>query len=248
MSEQTIPLSDVQRALVEKNLDLAHHLALAIWRRNPHIQDKDEIVAVAYEGLVTAASRFDPSRADVVNGVPDLTGAFSGYARRRIQGSILDWQRKRDHVPKRQRSTYKELQAFGHGQGRSPLELSDLTGMPIDRIKMIIRAVESPVLSMTRDDTHDLEESGALRATQWDMPTASDIVESDAMEDAIISCVVSAWDALPDLQRLVIAMRYYAGLDLITVAQETGVRLSSVRAAHAEGLLFLHAAMVREAS
>lgn len=245
MSEQTIPLTDSQRELVEKNLDLAHHLALATWRRNPHIQDKDEIVAVAYEGLVTAASRFDPSRADVNDGVPDLTGAFSGYARRRIQGSILDWQRKRDHVPKRQRSTYKELQALGHGQGRSPLELSDLTGMPVARIKMIISAVESPVLSLTGENS-ELEHS---RDTyQWDLPTSTDLVESDAMEDAIISCVVSAWDDLPDLQRLVIAMRYYAGLDLITVAQEIGVRLSSVREAHAEGLLFLHSAMVREAS
>lgn len=246
MSEQTIPLTDAQRVLVEKNLDLAHHLALVSWRRNPHLQDKDDFVAVAYEGLVTAASRFDPSRAALVDGVPDLAGAFSGYARRRIQGSILDWQRKRDHVPKRQRSTYKELQSLGLGQGRSPMELSDLTGMPVQRIRMIIAAVESPVLSLTRDVPLS-EESGAPLSSQWQLPDKHQ-VESDVMGDAILHGVVSAWDDLPDLQRLVIAMRYYAGLDLTTVAQELGIRLSTVRVAHSEGLLFLHTAMMREAS
>lgn len=242
MANPSSPMTRVQRALVTDNLDLAHHLALEAWRRNPVSQDKEEVVAVAYEGLATAAIRFDPARANVVNGVADLPGAFAGYARRRITGAILDWQRTRDHVPRRQRRAYKDLQALGYGTGRSASELADLTGMSQDRIRLIIAAVESPVLSLTLPESTDTSSS-----TQWDLPSGVDI-EEQALEATIRHTMAAAFDDLSDLQQVVIAMRYYQGLDLSAISALIGSRLTTVRTAHAEGLLYLHAAMVAEAS
>lgn len=237
MSKDVLPpLTTEQRDLVEKNLDLARHLALASWRRRPVSQDKDDYVSVAYEGLIAAARRFDPSRAGQVDGEADLDGAFAGYARRWINGSILEWQRGRDHVPKKQRSTYKTLQALGHGVGRTPEDLSEITGMPEERIRLIISAVEMPAVPLEHGEGTHQE------------PVDGRPVEERALGSKIQQAFVLCWDDLPDLQRLVIALRYYEGLSLLDVAELIEVRISLVRDAHAEALFSLHEAMVFEAS
>lgn len=246
-------MTDVQRELAEKNIDLAHHLALSAWRLSPHTQDKDEVVAAAYEGLVNAAARFDPSRADIKDGVADISGAFAGYARQKINGAIMDWQRKRDHVPKRTRRAYKELQGHGLGDAkRSAQELSDLTGMPEDKIRMVISAVEHmPVpihIEVDAEESPSMVQRGVAVGGWAAEPAESRDVEEQALATSIQDAVVEVFDALPDLQQLVIAMRYYEGLDLTTISTLVEVRLAAVRAAHAEGLLALHAAMVRQAS
>lgn len=237
------PLTPIQRDLVEKNLDLAHHLALTVWRRNQDAIDKAEIISVAYEGLTLAASRFDPERAEIKDGIPDIEGAFSGYARRRINGIILDWQRSRDHVPRRQRSTYKELQSHGYGDGRTASELADLTGLEETKIRLVVAAVEhAPVAFM--DVPRDEEEPVAGGA--W--LSSTDHVEETALASRIQEIVTATFDSLTDFQRLVIALRYYEGEDLTTIATVLETTLSNVRVAHSEAILFLHAAMVSEAS
>jgi len=229
--------------LVETNINLAHHLALTAWRRNTHRQEKDEVVAAAYEGLVKAALIFDPSRANVIDGVPDTAGAFAGFARQKINGAILDWQKRNDHVPRRHRSTYKELQSLGHGQGRSPSELSDLTGLPEEQVRMLIRAVEAPPLSLARDENTAEE----FHDSEWST-VAPGSVEGSVLEGQIKDVVVDVFDDLQPLQQLVLALRYYEGMDLTSISVLLDVRISSIRAAHAEGLLMMHAAMVEAAS
>lgn len=250
---ETPQLTDAQRELVTKNLDLAHHLALVVWRSRPHHVDRDEIIAVAYEALVTAAYRFDPSRANVVDGVADVAGAFAGYARRRINGAILDWQRREDHVPRRHRTVYKELQALGLQAGRPLDELSVLTGMPVERLRAIIAAVEVMPVTLTPPShpaiAHEGAQSKNERLTGFARPVAlpSDNVEDMAMEARIKQAVVEVFDALTQPQRVIIALRYYEGMDLPAVAATLGMSLTTTRSMHAEALLRIHEAMVHEA-
>lgn len=252
MTDHT-PLTDDQRRLVEQNLDLAHHLALSAWRGKGHLMDKEETVAVAYEALVMSARRFDPSRANVVDGVADVAGAFAGFARRRINGAIIDWQRREDHVPRRHRTVYKELQSLGLGSGRTLDELSALTGMPVDRLSSIVRAVESmPIsLSATFNSSSGFSPlSGAVSVSHWmdDEVAESGGVEETALEARIRHAVVDVFDNLTQQQRVVIALRYYEGMDLPGVAQALEMSVTTVRQLHADALLEIHAAMVHEAT
>lgn len=240
------PLTDDQRALVEKNLDLAHHLAQAAWRKSPEMQDLEEIVAEAYVGLTKAASRFDPSRANVVNGVPDVAGAFSGYARQAINGAILDWQRKQDHVPKRQRSTYKELQRLGLNEGRSAEELAEITGMEPERVRAIIFAVENPSVSL--NFTYSSSSNPESDSVEMDRRLPNhESVEASATEGKIRAAVVEAFDSLEERQRIAFAMRFYLGKDFATIASTLGTRVSQVRQMVDDANLIVHQAMVREA-
>ena len=57
----------------------------------------DDVRSAAIEGLVRAAHAYVPSR-----GVP-----FPGYARRRIEGAVLDWSRDNDHLSRHFRALAK---------------------------------------------------------------------------------------------------------------------------------------------
>lgn len=240
--EQTTPiqLTPEQKALVEKNLGLAQYLALNIWRQSRQEMEKHEVVAIGYQGLCTAALKFDPSMMS-----PETVAsgkAFAGFARQRIVGAIMDWQRTRDHVPRRQRRAYKNLQLVGLGTGRSAEQLSDITGMPIDKIREITRAVEATSVSLDSPPDYWDDTQYAVELT-----THQD-VEGSILENNIMSSLAQTLEQLPELQQVVIALRYYEGHELIYIAGFLGIRLATIREAHSEAVLAIHDVMLKEAS
>lgn len=242
--QETERLTAEQRELVSKNLDLAHHLASVAWRKYPGRDrvDNDYFVSEAYEGLIKAAQRFDPSRANVVDGQADLRGAFSGFARQYINGAIMENQRSLDHVPKRTRRSYKELQGHGHGRGRSVPELSDLTGLEENKIRLIVAAVEQMPASLDAEN-----EQGPLMDRTADSGMGS-ATETTVLVNKIQEAFIAQWETLPEIQQVVIAMRYYEGLSLAAISEILEIRVALVRAEHTEALDVLHSAMIREAS
>lgn len=234
MSEQK--LNSSQNELIEKNINLAHYIALDYWRRNKQNIEKDEVVTVAYLGLVNAAIRFDPTRPDIKKEDLENGKAFAGFARVKINGAILDWQRTQDHVPKRQRRIYKELQSLGHGEGRTPEELSQLTGMEQEKIRAIIHAVETRDVSIHNSTDHD--------GNTTDVEIADENhVEIGVLTNSIQRAVIFAFEDLTDIQQMVIVLRYYRGLDLQQISAELGISTLNARTNHWEALAILHAAM-----
>lgn len=69
--------------LAERNVGLVYAIAGDLWKRLGG--EYDELVGDGMVGLMQAAMRFDPSRFD---------GPFSLYARRRVEGAIIDGYRR----------------------------------------------------------------------------------------------------------------------------------------------------------
>lgn len=243
MPETIEKLTEYQKQLVIKNLNLAHHLALISWRRNRQEIEKFEIVSIAYQGLIAATIKFDPTRPQIIPGDLENGKAFAGYARRKIIGAILDWQRSRDHVPRKQRAVYRELQNQGHGRGKTQKELSELTGIDINKIQIITQAVEATAVSLdTPPEYWDFVPQYAIYAS------AEHDVESAAAGVTIMEAWVAAWNDLPLLQKRIVAAKYYYGHDLVNIADQLGERLNVVREAHSAAVQTLHKAMKDEVS
>jgi len=225
-----VRLNEYQTHLVVTHRIMAVTVAEEFWRRSNDTLDRKETISIAYQGLVTAALRFDPNwrPPDDPNYQPFL--AFGSFAKLRIKGAILDWQRSQDHVPRRQRQTYKKLQALGHGTGRSPEELSDLTGLPVDKIRAIVFAVEAGAVSL--DDTFESKEGESF-----------EYVESSVVSSTIQRETARAVGSFPAIQRTIIVMRYYLGVDFNAIAVETGLTVSTVRVLHDECMLVLNAVL-----
>lgn len=229
------PLNAAQVHLIETHLRLARNLASSFWKRLPHSvtseSEESEVFSIAYQGLVSAALDFNPAwRPDDPKYDPFL--AFGAYAKTRINGAIMDWQRKQDHVPRRQRKIYKDLQERGYGEGRSLEELSDLTGMPVDKLRAITLAVEATGLGLDNDAN-----------------TSSD---PSSVEDAVLASVVMGTLAdtistFPPIQRSVVVLRYFHGLDFSAIAVELEVGVLTVRTLHAEAVALMHESMLHTA-
>lgn len=218
-------LTTEQSALVQGWMSMAHGVAKTFWERSGKTLPLDEMISVAYQGLIQAALRFDGDRPGNDENYDPYVG-FGTYAKRRITGSILDWQRAQDHVPRRQRQTYKVLLEHGHGSGRSVEELGDLTGLATDKIRTIVYAVEASAVSL--DDTWDL---------QGDV---IEHVESSLVAQTVQEMIADAIASFPPAQQFIVYMRYYLGLDFGTIAAELGISVATVRVMHYESMLVLN--------
>lgn len=246
------PLTAAQQELVKKNLDLAHFLAQEAFRRNRTELEIEEVVSVAYQGLVRAAQRFDPSRMSaetVANGK-----AFAGFARQKINGAILDWQREIDHVQRTYRQWYKQLQKLGYvpyESTRSEVqEYAQTMGLEHEKLVLIIRAVENTTVSFDSTDIPlSLGSWGEQKYVGVRLEHEADsTVESDAAGNQITRAFSEAYDRLPDQQKQIIALRYYANEEFQYIASEMETSLTAIRDAHAEAVHALHQAMSRAAS
>lgn len=97
--------------LVLENLGLAAVIAGKMAKRLPRHLDPQDIQQDARLGLIYAAAKYDTRR----------NTSFSGYARRRIGGAVLDGLRQTDHLSRGARARIK---AEGTEPAAGPLQLA----------------------------------------------------------------------------------------------------------------------------
>lgn len=231
------PLTPEQRArITPQMMSVARRHAMYAWAKNRR-QDGDELVSVAFQGLVTAAKNFDPERADI--DPDDLASgkAFAGYALSRITGSLMDWQRKADFVPRKVRKTYKELQAIGYGDSDTTTAmLADTTGLPESTIRTVVAAVESMPISLNDNAEPTDEADGPSEAGNLYMVASEANVESDALMLVVTGEMAKTWADLPFLERAAIANKFYYGKSIKQAADAIGCSPTSLRKALTRGM------------
>src|SRR5437762_7683452 len=104
-------------ALVRQHLPLVHHVVADMIARVPRHIPRDELTSAALFGLVQAARAYDPSR-----GV-----SFDRYARRRMQGALLDELRSRDWASRGVRAAARKVRSVTDeltvSLGRTPTDV-----------------------------------------------------------------------------------------------------------------------------
>lgn len=234
-------LTAAQYRLVENHSGLAVHIAVAFWKRAPTLFDREELVSVAYQGLVSAALRFDTNRRPVPHDAAyDPLLAFAPFARTRITGAIQDWLRSEDHVPRRQRKIYQDIKLLGAGMS-SP-ETAALLGLDPRKVRAVRFAVENPPVSL---DTYSTTEAETYSTVAEASRTVADGPESEMMTRLVQQEVCRVFESLSSVAKSVMALRYYMGLDFTSIASELGISPSKARAIHQEAVADVHTAMIR---
>jgi RNA polymerase sigma factor for flagellar operon FliA len=223
----TSPLTDTAERdrLVIDHVGLVKALAHRLAQRLPSQVEMTDLISVGVLGLIDAAGRYRPSM-----GVP-----FDAFARRRVQGAMLDSLRDLDWAPRSLRRMRRDLDAtiarLRHDLAREPKENEIAAAMSLSPTEY------GKVLDKVR--TLDIGAIRQLDATGQDgTPLIELCVDADEGPEAQLErtelrrMLAAALMELPDRERQILALYYEEELTMAEIGEVIGVcesRVSQLR-------------------
>jgi RNA polymerase sigma factor for flagellar operon FliA len=221
-------------ALVMAHVDLVKSIASRLGRRLPSQVELSELVSVGVLGLIEAANRYQPSL-----GVP-----FDAFARRRINGAMLDALRGLDWVPRSLRKLQRDVDGamtnLRHTLGREPEaeEIAAALGVStreydakLDELRLAEVAVLQPA------GTGD-ESLGLLDVAVDDQGPYRQL-ERRELRARLASVLMD----LPERERQILAMSYEQEMTLAEIGLVIGVGESRVSQLRTQAIVRLRSLM-----
>jgi RNA polymerase sigma factor for flagellar operon FliA len=229
--------------LVRDHLPLVSHVVADVMVRVPRHVSRDELTSAALYGLAQAARSFDPER-----GAP-----FEGYARRRMQGALLDELRSRDWASRGVRAQARRIRAATEqltaSLGRTPTaaETGAAVGLSEAEVERLVGDVHRATVLNYDSIFRDSEDSEALTVAGPGTGTTTTPWGTDP-SDVLMNRERSAYlrdavEALPERLRTVIVGCFFEERPMVELAAEFGVTESRISQIKAEALALLREGM-----
>ena len=222
-------LSSTQEHLLLEHLPLVRSVARGIHEKLPQHVELDELISAGMLGLLDAARRFNAHK----------NVQFRSYAQFRIRGAILDSLRSLDWSPRELRRKARAMEearrALEARLGRSPMdsEVADELGVALLDLQQLagkIRGLQVTTLNVERSEDSGEDELDFLPAKETENPLFQ-CLEGEARRR-----VISAVDALPERERLVLTLYYFEEKTMKEIGQVLGVVESRVSQIHQHAL------------
>jgi len=226
VSEQGVEETVANGGLAERNRLVVEHvglvkvLALRLARRVPAQVEVNELVGAGMIGLIDAAGRYRPTL-----GVP-----FDAFARRRVQGAMLDSLRDLDWAPRSVRKMRRDVDAtinrLRHELAREPegTEIAaalNVSEAEYDKMLGQISAVDICMMRQLDADTSD----SPMMEVAIDPGEGQQVL----LERAELKLhLVRAISELPERERQILSLYYHDELTLAEIGQVIGVGESRV--------------------
>jgi len=201
-------------------------------RLPPSLQEED-LIGYGVLGLIEAIDRFDPGR-----GVK-----FETFAVARIRGHILDSLRHLDLLSRSARRQAREIEGaitkLCQVLGRLPTdaEVAAHLDIGLDQYYERLLNANSAIVSLDEPLVNMVDEALTLHDSLEDttMPIPSTQVDNDEMKLELISAI----QALPKRDQIMISLYYNDGLTMKEIGQAMGISESRVSQMHAKAVLAL---------
>jgi RNA polymerase sigma factor FliA len=224
MTQGGADLGERNRLVIE-HVGLVKAMACRMVRRLPSQVELSDLISAGVLGLFEAAERYRPAA-----GVP-----FDAFARRRLQGAMLDALRDLDWAPRSARDLRRQLDKavarLRHELGREPgeTELADAMGLSAEEYARALDSVRSLELGSIR----------RLQAANDDGASLLEVcVDPGERPDGILQRtelrqhLAAALKELPERERQVLALYYEEELTMAEIGAVIGVcesRVSQLR-------------------
>lgn len=207
-----------------------------------HVEEAD-LISYGLGGLISAIGRFDLSREI----------KFETFAIPRIRGAIIDELRSLDWVPRSIRARAREFE-------RANMKLeSKLQRAPTDEemageLELSLEDFHEALLQISNSTIVALDELWSLSDSSGDQvslldtlpdrgaPDPQSVVDQGELRDRIADAIA----ALPEREKLVIALYYYENLTLREIGEVLGVTESRVSQLHTKAVLRLRSKLATE--
>jgi RNA polymerase sigma factor for flagellar operon FliA len=207
-----------------------------------HVEEAD-LISYGLGGLISAIERFDTSREI----------KFETYAITRIRGAIIDELRNLDWVPRSVRARAREIE-------RANMKLeARLQRAPTDEemaaeLDMSIGEFQDSLLQISNSTIVALDELWNVSDATGDQvslldtladrdaPDPQQLVDESELRDRIADAIA----ALPEREKLVVALYYYENLTLREIGEVLGVTESRISQLHTKAVLRLRSKLTGE--
>lgn len=205
--------------------------------------DEADLVSYGLTGLINAIERFDLSREI----------KFETYAITRIRGAIIDELRTLDWVPRSVRARAREIERANQKLEallqRAPTdeEMASELGISLSDFNESLMQISTSTL-VALDELWSTTDSGGDQVSLLDTiadrnaPDPQALVDQGELRDRIADAIA----ALPEREKLVIALYYYENLTLREVGEVLGVTESRVSQLHTKAVLRLRSKLAAE--
>jgi RNA polymerase sigma factor for flagellar operon FliA len=207
-----------------------------------HVEEAD-LISYGLSGLISAIERFDLSREI----------KFETYAITRIRGAIIDELRTLDWVPRSVRARAREIERVNmklearYQRAPTDEEMAAELQMSVEDFHdSLLQISNSTIVALDElwnvsDSTGD---SVSLLDTLPDRgaPDPQALVDQSELRDRIADAIA----ALPEREKLVVALYYYENLTLREIGEVLGVTESRVSQLHTKAVLRLRSKLAGE--
>lgn len=227
-------LNDKEQCLREHS-HLVKRIAHQMMTKLPHSVQIDDIIQAGMMGLLDAASRYD-----------EFHGAqFETYATQRIRGAMLDELREADWLPRSLRRDMRRIeQSISRLQqklGRAPNETEIAADLEVSlaEYQQMLQASRGAQL-VYYEDFHGEDNDDFFERFEF----ASDDNPLELLSDERFRTeLVRSIEALPERERLVMAMIYEQDMNLREIGEVLGVGESRVSQLHSQAVARLRSRM-----
>jgi len=222
---------------------LVKYIAGRIAVNLPSSVDKNDLVSSGILGLIKSVETFEPDRGF----------KFETYAGHKIRGAILDELRALDWVPRSVRQKYRELQ-----RTFAKLE-NDLGRAPYDdeicaELKITEKEYDDMLSEVTPTTILSLEESMPNRDADSKEIKLIDTIEDPGSENPLKQLTFQELKdilkdtiaALPEKERLVVALYHYEELTLKEIGVVLDITESRVSQIHSKAILKLRSRLLQK--
>jgi RNA polymerase sigma factor FliA len=224
MTRPTPDLSGRDELVIE-HVGLVKAMAHRLAQRLPSQVELTDLISVGVLGLIDAAGRYRPS-----TGVP-----FDAFARRRVQGAMLDSLRDLDWAPRSLRRMRRDLDAtvarLRHDLAREPTEDEIAAAMSLspDEYARVLDQVRTLEVGAIRQLDATGEDGTPLLELCMDGDDGPDVqLERSEMRALLAKALLE----LPERERHILALYYEEEMTMAEIGQVIGVcesRVSQLR-------------------
>jgi RNA polymerase sigma factor for flagellar operon FliA len=205
--------------------------------------DEADLISYGLGGLISAIERFDMSREI----------KFETYAITRIRGAIIDELRNLDWVPRSVRARAREFERVNMKLEarlqRAPTdeEMAAELSISVDEFQDALLQISNSTI-VALDELWTVSDSSGDQVSLLDTladegaPDPQAVVEGTLLRDRVADAIA----ALPEREKLVIALYYYENLTLREIGEVLGVTESRVSQLHTKAVLRLRSKLAGE--